>query len=556
MVAPIGNIANKFFFSSTFSSSTTSNSQSSALPTVSSSNHTGMDIPTRQAPVHSFEIRGRTPTTEINLSRESSMSSGWATPYSDRMDNMDVDSEPGDNSPELSYKTEQEKANCVSKANETTDNIRLQAGNNKAIHSNSECVFNANQSKHVPHAKTLQDDNNNVINIQLPYDLNSPTKPDLWSSSFHPISLHGFIKQITSNFKSIRDSLNFMARYITNKKVKSSNTNDLLDFDSMGDSIWNFISSVYQSNWDLFYTDNKSITLRAKILSKFTPRIPPTTNKNNKETTKPILVSIEKIPLPPPLPAKLKREVNVISKYFQNSKSSVKAKKLSETKKPAILYAQASRPMTNTSEVLKIKEAFLALNAKKINQINNIVKGNSKPKPHIQMITKGLSKKQVIIPMSSNNISVFMKNLFLHVTNINRQLQNVKSEVLVNYIRSDPFGITIITNRVSQQSDLLIIDQYIKNSNDINALQVEEPRLPKSKSYLKIIGILFYLYDNSQEHLTSSNIKTVLKQNQIFNNITLVSRPRYYELRSLGLDNRTTLVLSNIRELDRVPSTK
>jgi len=134
----------------------------------------------------------------------------------------------------------------------------------------------------------------------------------------------------------------------------------------MGDSIWNFISSVYQSNWDSFYTDNKSTTLRAKILSKFTPRIPLTTNKNNKKTTKPVLVSIEKVPPPPSFSAKSKREVNVISKYFQNSKSSVEAKKLSETKKPAISYAQASRPMTNTSEVLKIKEAFLALNAKKI----------------------------------------------------------------------------------------------------------------------------------------------------------------------------------------------
>ena len=29
-----------------------------------------------------------------------------------------------------------------------------------------------------------------------------------------------------------------------------------------------------------------------------------------------------------------------------------------------------------------------------------------------------------------------------------------------------------------------------------------------------------------------------------------------YELRSLELDNRTTLVLSNTRELDRVPKTK
>ena len=51
-------------------------------------------------------------------------------------------------------------------------------------------------------------------------------------------------------------------------------------------SIWNFISSVYQANWDLFYTDNKTMTLRAKISSKFTPRIPLPTNKNNKETVK------------------------------------------------------------------------------------------------------------------------------------------------------------------------------------------------------------------------------------------------------------------------------
>ena len=184
-----------------------------------------------------------------------------------------------------------------------------------------------------------------------------------------------------------------MAKYITNKKVNSSKTNDLLDFDGIGDSIWNFISSVYQSNWDSFYTDNKTTTLRAKILSKFTSRIPPPTNKNNKKTTKPATVTIEKVPPLPPLPAKSKREVNIISKYFQNSKSSVKAKKLTETKKPAMSYTQASKPMTNTSEVLKIKEAFLALNAKKINQINNIIKGNSKPKPRIQITTKGPSRK-------------------------------------------------------------------------------------------------------------------------------------------------------------------
>jgi len=127
------------------------------------------------------------------------------------------------------------------------------------------------------------------------------------------------------------------------------------------------------------------------------------------------------------------------------------------------------------SEVIKIKEAFPSIDAEKINQINNIVKGKPKPKPCIQMTTKGPSRKQVIIPMGNDNISNFMKNSSVHVSNINRSLRNVKSEVLVNFICSDPLGIMIVTNKVSLQSDLLIIENYVKSSNDINALQVEVP---------------------------------------------------------------------------------
>jgi len=122
------------------------------------------------------------------------------------------------------------------------------------------------------------------------------------------------------------------------------------------------------------------------------------------------------------------------------------------------------------------------------------------------MTTKGPSRKQVIIPMSGENVNSFMKNLSFHVANINRLLRNAKSEVLVDYICSDPTGITIITSKVSQQSDMSIIDNYIKNSNDINSLQVDEPRLPKSKSYLKIIGIPFFPHANSQEKFTSNDI--------------------------------------------------
>ena len=142
------------------------------------------------------------------------------------------------------------------------------------------------------------------------------------------------------------------------------------------------------------------------------------------------------------------------------------------------------------------------------------------------MMTKGPSRKQVIILMSGDNINNFIKNSSLHVANINRLLCNTKSDVLVDYIQLDPTGVIFVTNKVSQQSDMSIIDQYVKNSNDINSLQVEEPCLPKSKSYLKIISILFFPHANSQEKLISNDIELILKQNHIFDNISLTSKPK------------------------------
>ena len=72
--------------------------------------------------------------------------------------------------------------------------------------------------------------------------------------------------------------------------------------------------------------------------------------------------------------------------------------------------------------------------------------------------------------------------------------------------------------------DLQIIKQYIKNSDNINTLQVEVPCLPQSKSYLKIIGISFFSHGSSQDYLNPSDVETIIKQNQIFNNITLTSK--------------------------------
>ena len=56
-------------------------------------------------------------------------------------------------------------------------------------------------------------------------------------------------------------------------------------------------------------------------------------------------------------------------------------------------YIYASKLTTSIAEVIKIKDAFLALGTKKIDQIQNIVKNSPKPKLHIQIMTKGPLRK-------------------------------------------------------------------------------------------------------------------------------------------------------------------
>ena len=95
---------------------------------------------------------------------------------------------------------------------------------------------------------------------------------------------------------------------------------------------------------------------------------------------KSILASIEKIP--PPILAKSQKKVNVIFKYFKNKQLKTLNPENNKT------YAQASKQSTSTLDVIKIKDMFLSIGAKKIDQINEIIKETSKPKHYINMMTK------------------------------------------------------------------------------------------------------------------------------------------------------------------------
>jgi len=158
---------------------------------------------------------------------------------------------------------------------------------------------------------------------------------------------------------------------------------------------------------------------------------------------------------------------------------------------------------------------------KKIEQVQKVINGsNNKSKPRITMTTKGLSRKQVIIPINNNIAKEFIKDSSLHIVNINQAL---KASTIANFIQVEDKGIVITTNNVSSDSDLQKIKKYVSSLSS-NADKVLFAWLPQSKSYLKIVDIPFNS-EKTNSCILLDEIENILKNNHLFNNIVLASKP-------------------------------
>ena len=93
------------------------------------------------------------------------------------------------------------------------------------------------------------------------------------------------------------------------------------------------------------------------------------------------------------------------------------------------------------------------------------------------MTTKELSKKQIIVLMNNKNKTQFIKEFSTHITNINRVLKNIKSEIIADFVWLENTGIIITTNKVVAPLNLQMIKQYIKNVSNIETNHVDAPRL-------------------------------------------------------------------------------
>ena len=108
----------------------------------------------------------------------------------------------------------------------------------------------------------------------------------------------------------------------------------------------------------------------------------------------------------------------------------------------------------------------------------------------------------------------------MHILSINHLLKDIKSEICVDFICSDNRRIINTTNKVASALNINIIEKYMKNLNNVNLNKVISLRLFQSKSYLKILGILYFI-KNTNLLIPIDIIETVIKHTHIFKNTIL-----------------------------------
>ena len=169
-----------------------------------------------------------------------------------------------------------------------------------------------------------------------------------------------------------------------------------------------------------------------------------------------------------------------------------------------------------------IIEAFLTLSANKVVKIIKITNNNiGNKKLKINIITKEPSRKQIMVPMNKTNTELIINSAYSHITNINKYLKDIKSDIVTSFIHRVNNRIIITTNQIVANSDMKFIKKYLKNINEINS--DESSYQPSSKLYMKIIGLSYMLkYTNSP--IISNIHKSVIREIHLFNDIVLMSK--------------------------------
>ena len=368
----------------------------------------------------------------------------------------------------------------------------------------------------LPHV-SLDSNSNNVSNSApsvLNYGNNQLAIISSWNRVFHALSLFGTKESNAKDAKNIQISLSRIVNYIKHHPINKKTLSR--EFVLVVKGLWELVEALITNKWNILVFDkeatlsiwkclrekvipfyNKLESMKANLAENSSSSTPSNPLPSGKIASSPTINT----PVAPPSPTKSAESLVKKTLKPLNTKKS---------------YTQASKAniSSNIDDIIWVKEVFPTLLADEVGKMLNIKNrriGTKKPK--INMTTRRLSRREVIILMTKVNAELIINSAHIHISNINKCLKNSKSDIIADFIRININGIVITTNKPASNLDLSTIEKYLKNIQNVNLNSIESSHLSKSKSYMKIIGLP---YSSKLGVFTPDVMEAVLKELHLF----------------------------------------
>ena len=323
----------------------------------------------------------------------------------------------------------------------------------------------------------------------LDYNEGQPAIASSWDGAHQVLSIFRTEDTQSKDSKIILKSIKRIRTYIKHHLVDKALPKG--DFILVVRNLWKLIDTIYTTKWDsLIFEKEKSLTIRkcvrVYIMPYYRQKQLLTSTLNMEMNTSTPLPSMRATLSPTTITSVAPPPPN------KNVESTVKKTPKPLNMKKSYVQALKSNVSYNIEDILRVKKAFLALS---VNEVGKMLKmKNSREgskKPRINMMTRGLSREEVIIPIAKHITELIINSAHTHISNVNKCLKISKSDIVADFIRITNNRIVITTNKPANDLNLSTIENYLKNIKNVNLDSIESPHLPRSKLYMKIIGLLY-----------------------------------------------------------------
>jgi len=139
-------------------------------------------------------------------------------------------------------------------------------------------------------------------------------------------------------------------------------------------------------------------------------------------------------------------------------------------------------------------------------------------------MTQGPTRHWVLVPLDSAAAELIVTNAASAVQSYNKGLVEARSKLRVESVHKAWDGVSMSTNSVASAAELRVIKQWLKKTAGLGESIEVEPRLPQSKSFLKILGVPYWDSKFSLP-ITPVQVEAALSNSLLFEGVVLASMP-------------------------------